>query len=139
MTESTPPARKPVAVSCAIVEGDEGSILAAQRGGEGRMAGKWEFPGGKIDPGETAEESLHREMLEEMGVGVTILDALPPVLHDYGFLAVELHPFVVRIASGTITLHEHRAVRWGTPSDLLSLDWAEADIPVIRSYLERRR
>jgi 8-oxo-dGTP diphosphatase len=128
---------RPIAVSCAIVEGADGAILAARRGDSGRLAGKWEFPGGKIEPGETAEESLHREMREEMGVGIEILAALPPARHDYGFLAVELHPFVVRIASGTITLHEHQAIRWGTPTELLSLDWAEADIPVIRGYMAR--
>lgn len=138
MTVNPAPTRHPIAVSCAILEDGCGAILAAQRGGEGRLAGKWEFPGGKIDPGETAEESIHRELLEEMGVRVTVLEALPPVRHDYGFLSVELHPFVARIASGTIALHEHRAIRWGSPSELLSLDWAEADIPVIRGYMEQR-
>jgi 8-oxo-dGTP diphosphatase len=125
-------------VSCAILEGIDGAILAAQRNNEGRFAGKWEFPGGKVEPGETPEKSIHREMLEEMGVGITIRDTLPSVRHDYGFLVVELHPFIARITSGAITLHEHQAIRWDDPANLLSLDWAEADIPVIRMYIALR-
>lgn len=113
-------------------------ILAAQRGHVGRFAGKWEFPGGKIDPGETAKESIHREMLEEMGVNISVRDFLTPVRHDYGFLVVELHPFIACISSGEITLHEHQAIQWGRPEALLGLDWAEADIPVIRAYMEWR-
>lgn len=127
-----------IAVSCAILEGKDGEILAAQRKNDGRFAGKWEFPGGKIDPGETAKESIHREMLEEMGVNISVRDFLTPVRHDYGFLVVELHPFIAQVAAGEIILHEHQAIRWGSPEDLLALDWAEADIPVIRTYMEWR-
>jgi 8-oxo-dGTP diphosphatase len=99
---------------------------------------KWEFPGGKIDPGESPQECLHRELLEEMGVSVGIRAALPTHTHRYPDLSVTLYPFVCAIVSGQITLHEHAAVNWLAPEKLDSLDWLEADFAVIRSYLHHR-
>jgi 8-oxo-dGTP diphosphatase len=96
---------------------------------------KWEFPGGKIHDGESAEECVIRELMEELGILVSIKRALTPVFHKYDYFAVELMPFVCVIAGGEIMLHEHRAVAWFYPGELPALDWPEADIPVIESYL----
>lgn len=96
---------------------------------------KWEFPGGKIDPGESPEQCLRRELVEEMGICVHVGKSLPANTHHYRTFAVTLYPFVCSIESGEIVLHEHAAISWLPPVELHSLDWAEADLPVIDSYL----
>jgi 8-oxo-dGTP diphosphatase len=121
-------------VACAIIERD-GLVLAAQRKEGMRLALKWEFPGGKIDPGESPEACLRRELVEEMGVEIDIIRPLAPVTHQYSFFTVTLYPFVCTIRSGEIFLHEHAAIEWLPPENLLSLDWAEADIPLIEDYV----
>ena len=127
-----------VHVACAIIERD-GLILAAQRNGSKSLPLKWEFPGGKIDPGESPEACVKRELLEEMGISIFIRAALPPSTHFYSDFSVTLYPLVCTIASGKITLHEHAAISWVSPEELSGLDWAEADLPVIGMYLIRLR
>jgi 8-oxo-dGTP diphosphatase len=124
-----------IRVTCAIIE-REGLVLAAQRSELMDMPLKWEFPGGKLEEGEDPAECLVREIREELGVEVAILRSLPPVLHDYQSWTIELLPFVCGITAGRITLHEHKAVIWKAPEELLELDWPAADIPVIREYLD---
>lgn len=123
-------------VACAIVEND-GRVLAAQRSAVMKMPLQWEFPGGKIKSGETAHACLHRELKEELGIAVSVREALTLATHRYPTFTVTLHPFRCAIASGTLTLHEHAAVLWLAPEDLLTLDWAAADLPVIAAYLTR--
>ncbi|MBU0653030.1 MAG: (deoxy)nucleoside triphosphate pyrophosphohydrolase [Proteobacteria bacterium] len=122
-----------IGVTCAIIERD-GLVLAAQRGASMRMPLKWEFPGGKIEPGEGAEASLHRELMEEMGLRVVVKRTLPPSTHRYPAFTVKLHPFVCAIRSGKMTLNEHHAVVWLKPDDLPTLDWVEADLAVLEAY-----
>ena len=98
---------------------------------------KWEFPGGKIRSGEAPEACLRRELQEELGIAVSVREALSPATHRYPAFTVTLHPFRCVIASGTITLYEHAAVLWLEPEGLLTLDWADADLPVIAAYLTR--
>ena len=121
-------------VTCAIIERD-GLVLAAQRSADMSLPLKWEFPGGKIDPGESPEDCLRRELVEEMGIHVSVGKNLPISTHHYPNFAVTLYPFVCSIASGEIALHEHAAINWLPPEELSTLDWAEADVPVIESYL----
>lgn len=125
---------KHVHVTCAIVERD-GLVLATQRGPGMSLAGKWEFPGGKIDPGETPADCLRRELVEELALDVRLEASLPPSTHTYPTFTVTLYPFVCSILGGTMVLHEHSAARWLAPGDLPSLDWAAADIPVLTGYL----
>ena len=96
---------------------------------------KWEFPGGKIDPGESPDQCLRRELIEEMGISVRISRELSPNTHQYPAFTVTLYPFICDIESGDFTLHEHAAITWLPPQELHTLDWAEADLPVIESYL----
>ena len=125
--------RMHIHVTCAIIERD-GLVLAAQRGASMRMPLKWEFPGGKIEPGEGAEASLHRELMEEMELCVDVKRALPPSTHSYPDFTVKLYPFVCAIRSGEMTLNEHHAVVWLKPDDLPTLDWVEADLAVVEAY-----
>jgi 8-oxo-dGTP diphosphatase len=124
-----------IKVACAIIERD-GKVLAAQRGESMNMPMKWEFPGGKLEEGENPAECLVREIREELGVEVGILHALSPVVHDYNTWTIELLPFVCEITGGSIILHEHRAALWMAPTELPALDWPEADLPVLREYIE---
>jgi 8-oxo-dGTP diphosphatase len=122
-----------IRVTCAIIERD-GLVLAAQRGASMRMPLKWEFPGGKIEPGEGTETGLHRELMEEMNLRVVVKRALPPSTHRYPAFTVTLYPFVCAIRSGEVTLNEHHAVVWLKPDDLPTLDWVEADLAVVETY-----
>ena len=130
---ATPGAQPHLQVACAIIE-RRGLVLATQRSGSMSLPLKWEFPGGKIDGGETPEECLHRELREELGIGVAIRGVLPPVTHRYPTFTITLHPFRCALSAGTLTLHEHAAVVWVAPGEMGALDWAEADLPVIAAY-----
>lgn len=121
-------------VSCAIIEKD-GLVLAAQRSEFMSLPLKWEFPGGKLDLHENAADCLAREIKEELDVDINILSSLPPSHWQYSAFAITLYPFICNLGPGKISLAEHKAISWVKPLDLLALDWAEADIPVVKSYL----
>lgn len=121
-------------VACAIIEKD-GLVLAAQRSSRMSLPLKWEFPGGKIDPGESATDCLQRELIEEMSVRISVGRPLAEVTHQYPDFTVTLYPYVCAISSGEITLHEHEAIAWLAPDQLPTLDWAEADGPILADYL----
>ena len=126
----------PLRVVCALIERD-GHVLMAQRPANKHLGGKWEFPGGKIEPGETPEAALHRELVEELGVTIDIARPLAAHTHTYPTVTIELIPFVVRLTAGSPApqTHEHAALRWVPSAELLSLDLPEADIPIITDYL----
>jgi 8-oxo-dGTP diphosphatase len=100
---------------------------------------KWEFPGGKIDPGESPEQCLVRELQEELLICVQVERQLPVSTHHYPSVTVTLHPFVCTMAAGHADPQEHDMVTWFTPEELRTLDWAAADVPVLATYLARRR
>ncbi len=120
-------------VACAIIE-QNGKVLCAQRSESMSLPLKWEFPGGKIQEGERPEDCLKRELLEELGVQISVCRPLAPLTHHYPAFSVTLHPFICRIAAGEITMREHSAVAWLPAGRLLELDWAEADVPLIKNY-----
>jgi 8-oxo-dGTP diphosphatase len=128
---------KHVHVACAIIE-KGGKVLSTQRSEAMSLPLKWEFPGGKINEGERPEECLRRELHEELGITVVISRSLAPITHQYPSFIVTLYPFVCRIATGEIKLHEHKAFTWLPPERLHELDWAEADIPLIDDYRRGR-
>ena len=125
--------KKHVHVACALIERD-GLVLAAQRSAVMNLPLKWEFPGGKLEAGESPEECLRRELVEEMGVTITVGLPLPLHTHGYDTFIVTLYPFVCTMESEHITLHEHAAMVWLPPHELHTLDWAEADWPVLETY-----
>ncbi len=129
---------KHLQVACAIIEQD-GAVLCTQRSEAMAMPLKWEFPGGKIHDNELPEECLQREVREELGIAVAIVRPLASTTHRYPSFTVTLYPFVCRILSGEIMLHEHKALAWLSPEQLHQLDWAEADYPVIAAYQDRLR
>jgi 8-oxo-dGTP diphosphatase len=131
MSRTTP--KKHVHVACALIERD-GLLLAAQRSAVMSLPLKWEFPGGKLEAGETPEKCLRRELVEEMGVTVTVGHQLPLHTHSYETFTVTLYPFICSLQSSEITLHEHAAITWLAAHELHTLDWLEADRPVLEAY-----
>lgn len=97
---------------------------------------KWEFPGGKVEQGETAEECLVREIREELDVDIEVLEPRPPSVHRYGTQTIRLRPFICRIIAGQIHLKEHERHCWLEPSRLMELDWAEADVLLVVDFLK---
>lgn len=125
---------KHIHVACAIIEKD-GKVLCAQRSESMSLPLKWEFPGGKIDVGESPEECLQRELAEEMGISIRVKESLPLSTHHYPTFSITLYAFICLIEAGEIILHEHADIAWLPPKQLNTLDWAKADLPVIESYL----
>lgn len=123
----------PVDVVCAVIRRD-GQILLAQRPEGKRLAGLWEFPGGKVDPGEDAEQALHRELMEELGCEVHVTHAGPPVLHAYEWGIIRLFPFVCELTatSSEPHAHEHQALIWTLFEKISRPDLAPADVPVVK-------
>lgn len=125
-----------IQVTCAIIEND-GKVLCAQRGQNMSMPLKWEFPGGKLESGETPTQCLRREVEEELGLSISIIESLPPSRHRYATFEIELIPFRCIMLGGELSLLEHAQIVWLRPDELNKLDWAEADIPVVKHYVEQ--
>jgi 8-oxo-dGTP diphosphatase len=123
-------------VSCAIIE-HHGKVLVAKRGNNSSNAGKWEFPGGKIEPGESATQCLHREIMEELSVAITIIDQLPPVLHHYPDKVISLHPFVCTYDGNPFSLTDHEETDWKSIDDLFWLNFSDADVLVCHYYIKK--
>ena len=127
-----------VEVTCALIEHQE-KILICQRAANMKLPLKWEFPGGKIEPGETRAACLMREIREELGLDILLGKELLCVQHDYAAFSITLYPFLAKVAGGTLELAEHAQAMWVAPNELLDYDWAEADIPVVYAYLALQR
>lgn len=125
----------PIPVVCAVIERDS-LILLAQRPANKHLPLKWEFAGGKVEPGEDPAIAVVREIREELGCHVAIARPLPPFLHDYKTVVIEMIPFVCHLEGGSPEPHphEHVAIAWVKPDKLLTYDLAAADLPVIASY-----
>lgn len=122
-------------VVCGIIR-KEGLVLVAQRGPGQQHAGLWEFPGGKVQPGETPVAALQRELLEELSITVSVAIELPAVIHKYEAFTIRLIPWVADYEAGEILLHEHAAIAWVAPHALLELEWTPADVPIVHYYLQ---
>lgn len=113
-----------------------GCLLLAQRPAHKHLPLKWEFPGGKVEPGEDPAAAIVREIREELGCEITVVRVLPHFLHDYQTVVIEMMPFVCALAESSPTPHphEHVAVAWVKPADLAGYDLAPADLPVLADY-----
>jgi len=125
-----------IEVSCAIIVNPEGKVLATQRSTIMPLPLKWEFPGGKIEAGETAEACLIREIREELNIDIQIKNSLPSNDHQYPDKLIRLIPFICIQTGGEIHLKEHADYKWLNTDDLLNLDWAEADVGVVEVFLK---
>ena len=126
---------KQIEVVAAIIQRD-GAYFATQRG-YGEFEGMWEFPGGKIELGETHEMALKREIQEELGVDISIEELLCTTNYDYPSFHLTLHCYLCSIAAGKIELREHKSARWLTTETLDSVEWLPADkdaVELIRHF-----
>jgi len=120
---------KQIEVVAALIK-QENKVLATQRG-YGEWKDGWEFPGGKIEAGETPEAALRREILEELAVEVEVQSRLVTVEYDYPQFHLTMHCYWCRLLKGEPTLLEHEASRWLTRDQLDSVDWLPADLEVV--------
>jgi 8-oxo-dGTP diphosphatase len=121
-------------VACAIILKND-KILVTQRGENMSLPLKWEFPGGKVELNESAVECIKREIIEELNLEIDVLKELTPHQFNYGHFEINLIPFIAEYVSGNIVLSEHRDFKWLLKEDLIKLDWAEADVAVVKGFL----
>ena len=123
--------KRHVAVVGAVIVRDD-KVLCAQRGPSGALAGKWEFPGGKVEAGETPRDALAREIREELGCGVVVGAEVATTTHEYDFAVVTLTTFYCELSAGEPAQSEHASILWLEPASAAKLDWAPADVPAVR-------
>lgn len=129
--------KKQIKVVGAVTVNGEGDILCALRSAEMSLPNLWEFPGGKIEQGETPEQSLMREIKEELGCTVQVQEMIEDVVHEYPAVIVQLLTYRTKIIEGTPQAKEHAELKWVSPSELERLEWAPADVPTIHKLLGR--
>ena len=117
-------------VTAAIILKDN-KILIAQRAPGDKLAGKWELPGGKLEPGETPQECLKREIQEEFDVDVEVLDFFAESIYEYNSGTIKLLAFWCKWISGSFTLKVHSRIVWAAYNELDLYDFAPADIPLV--------
>jgi len=128
-----------IEVVCALIENNPGRVLACRRGPGRALAGFWEFPGGKLEHREAPESALRRELLEELGCEVRLVQQLTAVEHRYDHLHIRLLPWRCLLTGGTLEAREHEELRWIDPQDGDALNWAPADVPVWREWCGLQR
>jgi len=124
---------KQIEVVAAIIH-KEDKIFATQRG-YGEWKDWWEFPGGKIEAGETPEEALKREIREELSTEINVDEFLSTVEYDYPAFHLKMHCFWCHIESGSLVLKEHEAAKWLSMNNLDSVEWLPADIIVVKNII----
>lgn len=118
------------AIIKAVNENGEPIIFATQRG-YGDLKGGWEFPGGKIEEGETPQEALKREIMEELETEITVGELIDTIEYDYPTFHLSMDCFWAEIVSGNLILKEHEAAKWLIKEELDSVEWLPADITLI--------
>ncbi len=123
-------------VSCLILLDSQNTFLVTQRPPGKSLGDLWEFPGGKVEEGESPEAALRRELREELHLDVGSLCPLTPITHLYDFGSIRLIPFLAHCDDRpTLELVEHSAARWVNASNAYSLEWAPADLPILAELL----
>ena len=122
---------KTVRVVAAVIR-DNNRIFATQRG-YGDLKGGWEFPGGKIEKGETPQEALKREIMEELDTEIKVGELLEIIEYDYPTFHLSIDCFWAEIVSGDLILKEHEAAKWLAMESLDSVDWLPADVRLIET------
>ena len=122
-------------VTCAVII-QNGQLLAAQRKENDRHPLKWELPGGKVEAGESYSACIQRELKEELDIQVIVVNELNSTIHHYPDLSLKLIPLQCEIVDGSPKPVIHKEICWVDLKDIWSLDWAEADIPILKKLLD---
>ncbi|MDY0278474.1 MAG: (deoxy)nucleoside triphosphate pyrophosphohydrolase [Acholeplasma sp.] len=122
---------KNIEVVAAIFINSDNEIFCARRKDEGELALKWEFPGGKIEPGESHQEALIREIKEELSTDIKVNDFIMTVKHQYKGFHLTMHAYFAEVVNGDLVLNEHTGFKWLKKEELHTLDWAAADLPIV--------
>ncbi len=125
---------KTIQVVAAIIK-DKDKILATQRG-YGEFAGGWEFPGGKVEPGESDKVALVREIKEELEVEIEVGEFVHTVEYDYPNFHLSMNCYFANVVSGEIVLTEHQSAKWLMRETLMSVEWLPADVSLIELLSE---
>ncbi len=120
-----------ITVLCGIISNSDGKIFIARRKPGKSMAGKWEFPGGKLEEGESEESCLKRELLEELGMKVEVREKLGHNEHQYPTFSIRLIAYQCTFVEASYELTDHDTYEWVKKEELMSYDLAEADVPLI--------
>ena len=123
-----------IKVTAAIIIEDQ-NVLITQRHSDDAMGEKWEFPGGKIEPGETPQACLRRELYEELGIIVEVQEFYSASKYAYDHITIQLLAYKAVIQVGQITLHTHQAYQWVPMQELLRFDFSEADKPIVEKLI----
>ncbi|MFJ8820440.1 (deoxy)nucleoside triphosphate pyrophosphohydrolase [Streptomyces sp. NPDC102467] len=136
---TAPSSPEPIVVVAAALYDDAGRLLAARRSAPPELAGRWELPGGKVEPGETPERALVRELREELGVTADPVGRVPgewPLKSGY-----VLRVWRTRLLAGSgapVPLQDHDDLRWLAPDEVWSVDWLDQDVPAVKEVLARQ-
>lgn len=114
-------------------------VFCAKRPNKGETALKWEFPGGKIESGESATDALKREIIEEFDTSIAVESFFGTTKHQYKTFSITLYSYLCTIIKGSLNPKEHIETCWLPLPHLADLDWAEADIPVARAMMEKNK
>jgi 8-oxo-dGTP diphosphatase len=127
--------KKMIKVTCAIILFNS-KIIVTQRSENMSLPLKWEFPGGKLEENESELECIKREIKEELNIEIDVVNQLSNSIFDYGTFKINLIPFIANHISGEILLTEHKNYKLLDKTNLLNLDWADADIPIVEEFLK---
>lgn len=122
-------------VAAVIVENNK--IFSAQRPNKGEVGLKWEFPGGKIEPGEKEQDALKREIIEEFDTTLKIGNKITTISHQYKDFKIIMSAYLCSILNGNLLLKEHIDSKWLTRDNIKNVDWAPADIPIVDELLKQ--
>lgn len=126
---------KSIRVSAAVIK-ENNKILATQRG-YGEFKNKWEFPGGKREEGENGEETIKREIKEELDLVIEVIEPIITVDYDYPSFHITMDLYLCTVKEGTLDLKEHEGLTWLDKQNLYSLDWLEADKLALRKIIQK--
>ena len=123
-----------IKVVCAIIQYKD-KTLVVQRSENMSLPLKWEFPGGKIEANESEIDCIKREIKEELDIEIKVVKRLNSSNFDYPTFSIELIPYTAEYISGDLKLREHQNYKWAKKEELLDLDWAEADVPIVKEFI----
>ena len=124
-----------IEVTAAVINRGQ-EILITQRGEGQHLAGYWEFPGGKQEEGETLEDCLQREILEELDINISVRSHIMTVSHQYGEKSINLHAFHGSYVDGELTLKDHSDAKWVSIDELVNFEFAPADLPIMKHLMD---